>query len=98
MTINLLDGTYKLTDKARADKENQLNDLMKRLKELQIENSKKGLEDDVEKWKEWKDAVSSIVNEFFNLLNSLYENQLQVAKNLYESESKYAGEYRWNKS
>lgn len=84
-------GEYVLTAEQREQKMNELYDLQKRLNELIIENSKKGLEDDVEKWKEWKDAVSSIVNEFFNLLNSLYENQLQVAKNLYESESKYAG-------
>ena len=83
-------GEYVLTAEQREQKMSELYDLQKRLNELIIENSKKGLEDDIEKWKEWSDAVSQIVNEFFNFLNSLYENQLQVAKNLYESESKYA--------
>lgn len=81
-----------LTDEEREKRMDELVQLRKRYNDLLIQNSKKGNDDDIDNIKDWARAVADIYTELFNIINSLYERQLQAAENVYKSESKYAGE------
>jgi len=80
-----------LTDEEREKRMDELVQLRKRYNDLLIQNSKKGNDDDIDNIKDWARSVADIYTELFNIINSLYERQLQAAENVYDNEQKYAG-------
>ncbi len=74
-----------------ARKQNELQELYKRLNEIRIQNSKKGNEDDLENLREWAQAVGEVFNTLMDILQDYYDRQLEQSKNLYEKQIGYAG-------
>lgn len=74
-----------------AQKQNELQELYKRLYEIRIQNSKKGNEDDLENLREWAQAVGEVFNTLMDILQDYYDRQLEQSKNLYEKQVGYAG-------
>lgn len=74
-----------------AQKQNELQELYKRLYEIRIQNSKKGNEDDLENLREWAQAVGEVFNTLMDILQDYYDRQLDQSKNLYEKQVGYAG-------
>lgn len=87
----IIESIYTTTDE-KAKQLARLEQLYADFYKKQIDNEDQN-NDDLEKgFSEWARAVADIYTELFNIINSLYERQLQAAENVYKSESKYAGE------
>jgi hypothetical protein len=81
----------RLTVEEEAKKLAELDALNRRYKDLIIQHSKKDNEEQEKSLQDWARSVAEIYNSLFDLINSLYERQLEQAKAVYESEYKYAG-------